>query len=429
MQTRGVILAVLLEGAALGAHAETLDEAWSDALKTSPALRAAHARERAAGAEFDAARAERRPMVAATTSISRWRDVPAFDFTALGVPTALPLFAGQTSLLASAQVMLPIYSGGALTAQISAAGATHAARTEAASALAEDVKLGVAEAYVGVLRAESALGVATANRSSLESHAREVDDMQRLGQVPRNDALAAAVALADARQRELAAGNDLDLARAVYNKRLSRDLAAAVDLDPSVAVEPALAAKPLDGLIALARMHRSELAGLAAVASGLEARAAAARAERLPQVALQGGYTRLDNEVLNRDDFWSVGVSVRWNLFDAGRTRHATAALAEQSAAAGDERADLLTAIELDVRRAWLAIGAARARVGVTEGAVAQADENLRVVTDRYRNGEDTNGDVLDAEALRAIARSNYDSARYDSVLAELRLARAIGAL
>jgi outer membrane protein TolC len=60
---------------------------------------------------------------------------------------------------------------------------------------------------------------------------------------------------------------------------------------------------------------------------------------------------------------------------------------------------------------------------------VAQADENLRVVTDRYRNGEDTNGDVLDAEALRAIARSNYDSARYDSVLAELRLARAIGAL
>jgi outer membrane protein TolC len=419
----------LLVVVALGARAETLDDAWNDALMADPALRAAQARERAANADLDAARADRRPSVAATTSVTRWRTVPAFDFAALGVPTALPLFAGRTSKMAGAQLTVPLYTGGALGAAVTAAGAAHTARAQAAGALAQDVKLAVAAAYVGVLRAQSALGVAAANRASLETHAREVEDMQRTGQVPRNDALAAAVALADARQRELAAGNELDVARAVYNKRLGRDLAAAVQLEESIAVDPGVAGRPLEELLSTAHMRRSELEGLDAVAAGLEARAAVARAERLPQISLQGGYTRLDNEVLNRDDFWSVGVSVSWKLFDAGRSRAATVSLAEQSAAAADERADLATAIELDVRRAWLALGAAHARVDVTEGAVAQADENVRVVSDRYRNGEGTNGEVLDAEALRELARNNYDSARYDAALAELRLARAIGAL
>ena len=48
---------------------------------------------------------------------------------------------------------------------------------------------------------------------------------------------------------------------------------------------------------------------------------------------------------------------------------------------------------------------------------------------DRYRNGEGTNTEVLDAEALRALTASNFDSARYDLRLAELALARAVGAL
>ena len=61
--------------------------------------------------------------------------------------------------------------------------------------------------------------------------------------------------------------------------------------------------------------------------------------------------------------------------------------------------------------------------------AVSQSDENLRVVRDRYRNGEGTNTEVLDAEALRALSRSNFDTARYDAALAELRLARAVGSL
>jgi outer membrane protein len=237
------------------------------------------------------------------------------------------------------------------------------------------------------------------------------------------------VALADAEQRRLQAQNALDIARASYNRRLGRELSAPVDLAQEVRSLEPLAARALEDLVATALATRAELAGFDAVAAGYEAQAAAKRAERLPQLTLSGGYTYLENSVLDREDFWSIGVGLRWNLFDAGRTSSASAALTQRSSAARHERDDFRASIELDVRRAWLTLGEARARVGVAQQAIAQADENLRVVSDRYRNGEGTNTEVLDAETLRSLSRRNLDDSRYDAIIAELRLARAVGIL
>jgi len=50
-------------------------------------------------------------------------------------------------------------------------------------------------------------------------------------------------------------------------------------------------------------------------------------------------------------------------------------------------------------------------------------------VRDRYRNGEGTNTEVLDAQALSNLSQQNYDNARYDIELSRIRLARAVGLL
>jgi outer membrane protein TolC len=316
-----------------------------------------------------------------------------------------------------------------LESNIAAANAGVAARERSTATLVEDVKLAVADAYVAVLRAASALAAAEATVASLGAHARDVASMERNGQVPRNDGLAAAVSLADAEQQRLQAQNALDVARASYNRRLGRDLSAPVDLATEMAPFEPLAGRAIEDLVATALATRAELAGLDAVAAGYEAQAAAKRAERLPQLVLTGGYTYLENSVLERRDYWSVGVGLRWNLFDAGRVSSASAALTQHSAAAKHEREDRRAAIELEVRRAWLTVGETRARLAVAQQAIAQADENLRVVGDRYRNGEGTNTEVLDAEALRSRSRRNLDDSRYDAALAELTLARAVGVL
>jgi outer membrane protein TolC len=390
-------------------------------------LQAAQARTRAASAGVDAARAEHRPMLTATTSASRWRETPAFEFAAIGLPFALPLFAGHTFSMTEARVSAPLYSGGGIGANVTAADAAFARGGHTAASLEQEVKLAVATAYVGVLRAASAHAIAAANTASLAAHARDVEDMLRTGQVPRNDYLAAAVSLADAEQRQLDAANALELARAAYNRQLGRPLDAPVDLEP-IAPSPGVE-QALDQLLATAFAARTELMALDAAVRELDARGTAARAARRPQVTLSGGYTFIENDVLNREDFWSIGVGVRWTPFDGGRARSAAAGLEQQSIAAARDLEHSRSLIELEVRSAWLDERAARARLGVTMSAVAQAEENLRVVRDRYLSGEGTNTEVLDAEALRTASRGNFDNARYDAALAQQRLARAIGRL
>jgi outer membrane protein TolC len=422
--------AVLLSIAALTLHAETLDEAWAAALASDKTLQAAALRIDAADASLAAARAERRPTVAATGMLMRFDTTPAFDFSGVGVPAQLPLVGGESWLMSDARVSVPIYAGGGIGAGIDAAAAQLSTRESEAGALTLDVKLGVAESYIAVLRAESALSVATANVSSLSAHASDVEDMFTSGQVPRNDFLAASVTLADARQAQLRARSALDIARAAYNRNVGRDLSAAVSLDPALPpADPALTSGSFGELLDLALANRQELERLSAAVAGLQAQSVAAGASGRPQIMVSGGYTKLENDFLNRDDFWSVGLNVQWQFFDGGRSRNAATMLTRQAAAASRERANLETLIELAVRQAWLDVDETRQRIGVTEAAVAQAEENLRVVRDRYRNGEGTNTEVLDAEALWLASRSNFDAAHCDAALAELRLARAVGTL
>jgi outer membrane protein len=274
------------------------------------------------------------------------------------------------------------------------------------------------------------LEAAKANTASLTAHARDVEDMQRSGQVPRNDLLAAEVSLADAEQRQLQAETALEIARAAYNRQTGRPLDAAVELEPDLPQIPGEAlGGPIDALVGRALANRDELKGLDANAAELAARSEATRAQARPQLSASGGYTALENAFLDRQEFWTIGIGVRWNLFDGGKTRHAADALNLQARAATEEHANLATSIELEVRSAWLNTRETARRVEVTQAAIMQAEENLRVVSSRYRNGEGTNTEVLDAEALRSLSRSNFDNARYDAALARFRLARAIGAL
>jgi outer membrane protein len=429
-----LLTAIAMASAAASApapgRAETLDEAWQAALAADGRLAAATSRSMASDAALAAARAERLPTVTAAAVTSSWRDTPAFDFGAVGMPAVQPLFGGDTLNVASAQVSVPVYAGGRITANVTAAAAERDGQTRSIDTVRQDLRLAVADAYIGVLRATSALEVARSNVASLAAHARDVGDMRTTGQVPTNDYLAAAVSLADARQRELQAERGLEVAHALYNRRVGRPFESPVSLEALTAPLGGEAiAAPLEQLVAAARSARSELAQLDATADALAARSIAARAARRPQLAVSGGYTYLENEFLNREDFWFVALGVRINVFDGGRGRHASTTLEHQASAVAEDRRDRASEIELEVHRAWADLTTAGARIDVAAAAMQQADENLRVVRDRYRNGEGTNTEVLDAETLRVQSASNLDTARYDQRLAELTLARAIGAL
>jgi outer membrane protein len=426
---RALVLLLALTGP-LSMRAETLGEAWAVALAGDWTLASAQSRVAAAEAGVGAARAERWPALGIRVDALGLDSTPAFDFSGAGLPLQMPLFDGSRLFLSTATVMLPLYTSGLTRATIDAAEADLDARRLATSALAQQVKLSVAARYVGVLRAESALTAANARAVSLAAHLREVEDLYQGGSVARNDLLAAIVSLADAEQSLLQARNGLDFSRAAYNRALGRPLDAAVEVDGALpGVDPSIDTGTLEAVTELALTERDELRGLAASAGMFSARAESIAAAARPQLALTGGYVRLDNEFLNRDDYWLLGVGVRWNAFDGGRSRERANALTLESEAVRRQQKEFESMLALEVRQAWLSRAEAEQRLIVTGRAVEQAEENLRVAGDRYRNGEGTNSDVLDAEALRNLSVNNFDGARYDAALGLYQLAYAVGRL
>jgi len=420
------LVTVLLALAAPG-HGETLDSAWDAALSAHQRIAAAAAERDAAGYELDRARAARLPQVGVTGGYTRLDTAPGFS---LGGLTTGPVFDGDDFVSAGAEVRLPLYAGGAIRSGIEAAESGAAAAEGQLETVIQDIKLGVAEHYVAVLRAESAVEVAKSYVASLDTHTSDTKNRYELGAVPQNEYLAASVTLADARQRLLQAENGLDYARAAYNRLLGRPLSDPVALDPALNIDGLVPDnRGLDELILLAQRERRELAALDSQARALRRQSEAARAQSRPQLALTGGYMFLENEFLTEDRFWMAGISVQWNLFDGGQSRKHSAALDRKATAVSHSRADLETMIALQVRGAWNDRFEAKNRAVVAESAVEQANENLRVVRNRYQAGASTNVEVLDAEALREQSLSNRDSARFGLALAKLRLARAVGVL
>lgn len=427
-------LPTLLAAAAVTAPcvgaAETLEDAWKLAIAHDKALAAAGSDVEGARAAERAARGARWPSLDATAGYTRLNASPVFD---LSTPTAAfrsgPLFKDDQYTSGTVQMRLPLYAGGEISAGIDAAHHALAGASEDQQATLAALKLDIAEAYVAVLRARSVLQAAESSVTSLSAHASDVEVMVQRESVPRSDLLAARVASANAEQGRVRAANSVEIAYAVYNRRLGEPLDRTPELNDHLPADADLVATPVEILIKRASDSRSELKGLSARADALGSQSKAESGKTLPQLALTAGYTHLDNQFLDRQNLSMVGVGFTWNLFDGGQARNRAAALRSASRAAQNRLEDLRSTIELEVRQAWLDVREAQTRVKASREAVAQADENLRMSRELYRTGLATNTQVLDAVTLQINAVNNRDNAALDESLAEVQLEHAVGVL
>jgi outer membrane protein len=424
------LVGVLLAAARMATvtAAETLEDAWRESALHDLSLAEARARTEAAQFDAESTRALRRPTVAFSGLYTQLSTPPAVELPPLGGVLALPSidFANRFGF-ADLRANWPVYTSGRIGQAISAADRATEARRAEQRRITFDVRLSVAEAFIDVLRAERATAVADSSVETLSAHVKDVGNLFAQGVVPRNDVLAVEVEFANAEQRRLQARNALDLARAAYNRRLGRPLDAEVVLDERLPeLKSVLLDEPLEALTARALAQRSELSALDAQSEALEHLALSTRANLLPQVVLSAGYTYAGFDVLEDRDFANASLGFTWSLFDGGAARNRANALRRESRATREQQADLRSLIALQVRQAWLNVRETEERVRVTQSAVAQAEEDLRLARNRYLHGLATNAQVLDAQTRRVLTLTNRDNARFDAELAKLRLLRSM---
>jgi len=418
-----------LLGIPWAAQAESLTDAWALALQSDGTLAAARSDREAAEADQSAALRQRWPALDLNGTYTQFDHAPSLDIATPAGQLQAPIWQHNGYAVAGADLSVPIWTSGKISGSIgaAAAGARGANAVELRSTT--DLKFAVAESYVTVFRARRALKVAESSVASLQAHADDVQVMYDKQAVAQSDVLAAQVALANATQQRLRAANALRLATAAYNRWVGQPLDRTPDLDEPSAAPLTDVSEPLDHLIAQAIERRPELAAVSAQQEGLEQAARSERAQGQPQVFLHAGYNHLDNQILDRENYASIGIGFQWRLFDSGQLQARTSALRSRAHAAEQRLADLRSQVRLDVETAYYNREDAAARIHAASTAVAQAEENVRIAKELYASGLGTNNQVLDAETLRIVAISNRDDASFDALIAQYRLQRAIGAL
>ena len=306
----------------------------------------------------------------------------------------------------------------------------------------------MAEAYVGVLRARRDLDTNRSNVEQLASFAGDVKNRLDQGLAIRSDDLAAQVSLANAQLGEIQARTALESAWATYNRYLCRPLDQYVELE-EVSRLPTdesfwerLAAQVVANrgrfagqddaeardLTVKGLRLRPELAGLVEQARSYRAQADATRANLRPQVTVNGGflYTGADNFIPQGNGL----ASVHHRLDPDRHGQDPPPGRGAQRPGAGGGQAPGRPG-----RRRGLADPDPVARppaghqrkVPIARFAVTQAEENVKVITDRYRQQLATYTEVLDAENRRIASINNFYAAVYDENLADFRLRRAVG--
>ncbi|MDR3638577.1 MAG: TolC family protein [Isosphaeraceae bacterium] len=456
-----LVLPIALALPVVSARGETLAEAWAIALQINDNLQAQQSESVAQGYNAAAARSARLPTVRTFNVDVGLSNTPGFKFNtaALGggtvggtaaapaVGTVPILGADQTNLPFSLTYgTVPLYTGGRIRRSIDAADARVGAQRSDEFRTALDLKLTVAEAYIGVLRAHRNLETAQSNVRQLESFARDILNRRREGLAIRSDELAAEVSLANARLGAIRSRTGLESAQATYNRYLGRPQEVAVSLDELTTLpadvnwqevaRQAIAASAgglneaeVRAMTDAALRGRPELTGLAEQARALGAQADATRAGVLPQVAFTGGLFWVGNNKQAPQGIGFAGVVADWTITDGGASRRRATAYRQQELATLRRRADAAADIALQVRTRWLDLQTARQSIPVARAALAQAEENVNVVNDRYRQQLSNYTEVLDAELRRVQAQSSFYNATYDENLALFRLRRAVGDL
>lgn len=424
------LAAILFLAVPLGAQQRlTLAEATAEALAMSDVLRAEEARVAAAAGGVEAARGNLRPTIALEERFTR-TDNPAYDFSLkinqgnfttadlMGAPGTFndpePISDFQTSLTISQ----PLWSRRA-SLGVEIARAEEGAVGHERERRREEVAHRVLQAWLGAMAAEAYLETALRAEEDAAEHLRLAGVAEGAGTGLASDRLRAEVALAEARRMRLAVENDLEIARRGLGLAIGREEAVAPASDRQARPAP-----DLEALLATAATRR-DLQAVAARVAGARLSAEAARAARLPEIGLTGALQANDPDypLGTSGTSYLVGVGLTWNLFDGRRSQAAQ----EQAAAGARQAESYLAALTKEarfrVREAWLRWKEAGAAIAIAEGALAAAEEGVRLVRVRYENGLAPMVALLDAQSAVNRARADVTRARAGEALAhgELR--------
>lgn len=326
----------------------------------------------------------------------------------------------------SLRVSWPLYTGGRTEGLIDQAKYNANIATVGVAKVKEQVKLDTTTAYFSVLQNNKLVKVNQQTVDNLSAHLKNVQAQYQVGTIAKSDVLRSEVELANAQQNLTKAKNAYDVSVATFNNTIGLPLDSQNTMKDDLAF--AQYDMSLEDSIKMAKEKRPEIVQSQDTINAAKAGIKVADSGKLPTVSASGTQGWSGSKFPGDKSNWTVGVSASWDIFDGGVTNAKIKEAQANMEKVNHSDQQTRTAVELEVRQAYLSMKEAEARIETSKVAVGKANEDLKASQAKYYAGVGTNLDVIDAQVALTQAETNATQAVYDYSVNKAKLQKAIGA-
>ena len=322
---------------------------------------------------------------------------------------------------------LPIYAGGRIRYGIeSSRYLAQAAKLDAENekeALIENT----VEAYINLFKSKAAVEIVNENLAQAQQRVKDLSNLEKNGLLARNDLLTAELHVSNAELALLDAQNSWDLANFNMNLMLGLPEKTILELDSSL-LQQNFSVKALDDYLQSAHNNRKDIAALDLRKEAANTGVKAIKGEYYPSIQLSGGYIAADIPgLVTITNAVNAGVGISYNIGSLWKTKakvQGAEARAKQLMASEELLDDQVRLQVNKTYRTWLS---SQKKIDVYIKAIEQANENYRIVKNKFKNSLATTTEVLDADVAQLQAKLNYVFAKADAIVVYNQLLQAAG--
>ncbi len=394
------------DGSPLAKETLTLDHAITMAMKNNPEMKVADAR-------LDLARADLAEEEARLLPSIQGRLFQALE-------TLHHENISDTGVL----LEQPLYRGGKLVAGKKIAQANLGLREAGLERAYQNTSLAVTRAYYAVVSAQLLVAALEGSLTRITEHLRGLQLRLERDMIPQVEVLKVRTHMARTQSALLEAQSDLQYARGYLNTLIGRDERDIPQL-PEIAGYVPLALT-LTECYAMADEHHPEYKQAALKITSDKEAVGVAAGDMLPQIQFFTDFDKREDVFINRTEL-KVGVSGSWNVWDWGRTARTVdqfrAAMRESEA---DQEA-LRRDTRLAIRRAYFSILTNQQQIDLAVQVIKTATVEFQNQLLRYKHGQTTNTEVLDAQEALTKSEIAYAESLGGSYAARALLANHLG--
>ncbi len=367
------------------------------------------------------------PSVGLSGNYTRKDEVASFDVGGRTVS-----FGDLDNYSASLQVTQPIFAGGSISARINAARLTTLLADQTVRAAVQDVIYKAAHSYYDVLLNQHLCQISTDTVRSAQAHLDSVKQRRQGGVASDFDVLRAEVELSNFEAELMQNKNAINIAKVNLLKVMG------VSQDSDFVLSDGLSYvrsnMTMEQAVGAAYRNRPDLFSRQLDIKLQKEMLSIVRSRYWPSI--NGFYDNIwsrpdphSSTTIAWGRAWSAGVAATLPIFD-GFSREGD--MIVQKARLKQSQIDLIDAEEtalFELRRALLTIEDTTEFVESQRLNFTRAEEGLRLAEVGYREGTNTQVEMIDAQAALTKARAFYYQAIYSHIVAKLDLQKAMGVL